>query len=70
MRQKNTRDAFFSLRNESQAQRPMSVATEFVDTDWDGEIMSEAEDNSPRISLQSVGIAPNIFCCSRTADIY
>lgn len=55
MRQKNTRDAFFSLRNESQAQRPMSVATEFVDTDWDGEIMSEAEDNSPRVSLQSSG---------------
>ncbi|KAK2612461.1 hypothetical protein QQS21_001565 [Conoideocrella luteorostrata] len=55
MLQKSTRDTFFSLRNESQAQRPVSVATEFVDTDWDEEIISEAEDNSPRISLQSSG---------------
>ncbi|KAG8420952.1 hypothetical protein J3458_002863 [Metarhizium acridum] len=55
MRQKSTRDAFFRLRNELQMQRPASVATEFVDTDWDEEIMSEAEDNSPRVSLQSSG---------------
>lgn len=54
MRQKFTRDAFFRLGNELQMQRPASVATEFVDTDWDEEIMSEAEDNSPRVSLQSV----------------
>ncbi|OAA37248.1 SAM and PH domain-containing protein [Metarhizium rileyi] len=55
MRQKTTRDAFFRLRNDSQTQRPASVATEFVDTDWDEEITSEAEDNSPRTSLQSSG---------------
>ncbi|KAH0595515.1 hypothetical protein MHUMG1_06690 [Metarhizium humberi] len=55
MRQKFTRDAFFRLGNELQVQRPASVATEFVDTDWDEEIMSEAEDNSPRVSLQSSG---------------
>lgn len=44
--------------------RPTSVATEFVDTDWDDDddedIISEAEDNSPRVSLQSVSqeVAP------------
>lgn len=57
MRQKSTRDTFFSLKNESQKLRPTSVATEFVDTDWDEEIISEAEDNSPRVSLQSVSAA-------------
>ncbi|KHN96433.1 SAM and PH domain-containing protein [Metarhizium album ARSEF 1941] len=55
MRQKSTRDAFFRLQSDSQLQRPASVATEFVDTDWDEEVISEAEDNSPRISLQSSG---------------
>ncbi|PNY24721.1 Protein pob1 [Tolypocladium capitatum] len=55
MRQKPARDTFFSLKTESQTQRPTSVATEFVDTDWDEEIVSEAEDNSPRVSLQSSG---------------
>lgn len=64
MRQKPLpRDAFFSLKNDSQIlQRPTSVATEFVDTDWeeeqeeddDEEIISDVEDNSPRLSLQSV----------------
>ena len=58
MRQKPTRDTFFSLKAESQTQRPSSVATEFVDTDWDEEIVSEAEDNSPRVSLQSVRKSP------------
>lgn len=61
MRQKPTpRDTFFSLKSEPQTVlRPASVATEFVDTDWDeddDEIISEAEDNSPRVSLQSVRI--------------
>ncbi|KAF4123454.1 SAM protein [Geosmithia morbida] len=56
MRQKPApRDTFFSLRNEAQDLRPVSVATEFVDTDWDEETFSEPEDNSPRVSLQSSG---------------
>jgi hypothetical protein len=55
MRQKPApRDTFFSLKSEPYNARPTSVATEFVDTDWDEEIISEAEDNSPRVSLQSV----------------
>ncbi|KAK2679448.1 Pleckstrin homology domain [Fusarium oxysporum f. sp. vasinfectum] len=52
------RDTFFSLKNDSQLlDRPISVATEFVDTDWEeeDEIISDEEDNSPRISLQSAG---------------
>jgi hypothetical protein len=52
------RDTFFSLKNDSQIlERPISVATEFVDTDWEeeDEIISDEEDNSPRISLQSAG---------------
>ncbi|KAF5620407.1 pob1 [Fusarium tjaetaba] len=52
------RDTFFSLKNDSQLlDRPISVATEFVDTDWEeeDEIISDDEDNSPRISLQSAG---------------
>jgi hypothetical protein len=59
MRQKPTtsRDTFFNLKNESHNMRPTSVATEFVDTDWDDDeeedIISDAEDNSPRVSLQS-----------------
>jgi hypothetical protein len=60
MRQKPLpRDTFFSLKNDSQLlERPISVATEFVDTDWEeeDEIISDEEDNSPRISLQSVCI--------------
>lgn len=55
MRQKPApRDTFFSLKNDVLDQRPLSVATEFVDTDWDEEIISDTEDNSPRVSLQSV----------------
>lgn len=61
MRQKPVlRDTFFSLKNDSQLDRPTSVATEFVDTDWDEEeeveIVSDVEedDNSPRLSVQSV----------------
>ncbi|KAK7431122.1 hypothetical protein QQZ08_002403 [Neonectria magnoliae] len=57
MRQKPIpRDTFFSLKNESQMLRPTSVATEFVDTDWDeDDIISDVEDNSPRLSVQSSG---------------
>lgn len=61
MRQKPVpRDTFFSLKNDSQFQRPVSVATEFVDTDWEEEeeIIYDVEDNSPRLSLQSVRILP------------
>lgn len=46
----------FSSKHDSHAHRPMSVATEFVDTDWDEEIVSDVEDNSPRVSLQSVRV--------------
>lgn len=62
MRQKPAaQEPFFSFRSNSfrhDSRRPTSVATEFVDTDWeeDGEIISDNEDdNSPRLSLQSVG---------------
>ncbi|KAH8179999.1 SAM and PH domain-containing protein [Sarocladium implicatum] len=59
MRQKPApRDTFFSLRNESQVQteqRPISVATEFVDTDFDDEDALTDDGNSPRVSLQSSG---------------
>lgn len=57
MRQKPTPgNTFFNLINDSQRYRPTSVATEFVDTDWDEEdvILSDTEENSPRVSLQSV----------------
>lgn len=55
MRQKPApRETFFSLKSEAHNARPTSVATEFVDTDFDDDIISEAEDNSPRVSLQSV----------------
>lgn len=51
------RDAFFGLNREPQG-RPLSVATEFVDTDWDDEdILTDFEepgDNSPRGSFHSV----------------
>ena len=57
--QKPARDTFFSFKDERQAPRPTSVATEFVDTDWDEELLTEAEDNSPRVSLQSVSNAPH-----------
>lgn len=47
---------FFSLIKDHQQGRPTSVATEFVDTDWDEEegLFTDAEDNSPRGSFQSV----------------
>lgn len=53
-----SRETFFSVKSESRGMRPTSVATEFVDTDWDeDDIISEPEDNSPRVSLQSVSQA-------------
>ncbi|KAL2212615.1 hypothetical protein CC79DRAFT_435449 [Sarocladium strictum] len=59
MRQKPApRDTFFSLRNEPQLhvdQRPTSVATEFVDTDFDDDDILTDDGNSPRVSLQSSG---------------
>jgi hypothetical protein len=49
-------DSFFSLKGADL--RPGSVATEFVDTDWEEDgIISDLEDdesNSPRTSLNSV----------------
>jgi hypothetical protein len=58
MRQKSRlHDSFFGLKGPEP--RPSSIATEIVDTDWDGEdIVSEIEDdepNSPRVSLNSSG---------------
>jgi hypothetical protein len=56
MRQKQAsyQETFFSVKNDSHGYRPSSVATEFVDTDWDeDDIISEPGDNSPRASLQS-----------------
>lgn len=59
MKERNSlRDNFFSLKRETQ-RRPISVATEFVDTDFDDEedILTDFEepgDNSPRASLHSV----------------
>ncbi|RDA87326.1 hypothetical protein CP532_2647 [Ophiocordyceps camponoti-leonardi (nom. inval.)] len=55
------------LKSDSKAycQRPVSVATEFVDTDWDEELASDIEDNSPRVSLQSVSLGqPSITTVS------
>ena len=53
-----SRDTFFSVKSEAY-DRPTSVATEFVDTDWDEQdTLSDAGDNSPRVSLQSVSLPP------------
>ncbi|KAH6606517.1 hypothetical protein Trco_005670 [Trichoderma cornu-damae] len=58
MRQKPApQNTFFNLKHEPQQFRPTSVATEFVDTDWDeedDEVMSEPEDNSPRSGQPSI----------------
>ncbi|SPO00875.1 uncharacterized protein DNG_03623 [Cephalotrichum gorgonifer] len=52
------RDAFFGLKREP-ITRPMSVATEFVDSDWEeDDILTDFEepaDNSPRVSMHSSG---------------
>ncbi|GAO13935.1 hypothetical protein UVI_02034900 [Ustilaginoidea virens] len=55
MLQKPIPHSFFSIKHEAQCHRPTSVVTEFVDTDWDEELLSDFEDNSPRTSLQSSG---------------
>lgn len=50
-------ESFFSLKNVSQ-ERPLSVATEFMESDFDDdEILSDVEDgdNSPRLSVNSSG---------------
>lgn len=71
MRELNpVRDTFFSMHREP-VKRPMSVATEFVDTDWedDGFLTDFEEplpnsspfDNSPRASLHSVPTLPPGF---------
>ncbi|CAI4216465.1 unnamed protein product [Parascedosporium putredinis] len=74
MRELNpVRDTFFRMNREP-VKRPMSVATEFVDTDWeeDGFLTDFEEplpnsshfDNSPRASLHSVGRGNNILTLS------
>ncbi|KFA70898.1 hypothetical protein S40288_10119 [Stachybotrys chartarum IBT 40288] len=70
MRQKPaSRDNFFSFKNEPRSYRPESVATEFVDTDWDeDDIISEPDDNSPRLSLQSSG-QPSITTVSSYDEV-
>lgn len=50
------RETFFSVKNVTQ-QRPDSVHTEFMETDWEeDDILSEMDDDehSPRPSLDSV----------------
>ncbi|KAH7328812.1 hypothetical protein B0I35DRAFT_27540 [Stachybotrys elegans] len=70
MRQKPVpRETFFNLKHEPRSLRPESVATEFVDTDWDeDDIISEPEDNSPRLSLQSSG-QPSITTVSSYDEV-
>ncbi|KAL8370817.1 hypothetical protein RB595_000927 [Gaeumannomyces hyphopodioides] len=51
-------ETFFSLKNAGPQQRPLSVATEFMESDFDDdEILSDVDDGetSPRISLNSSG---------------
>ncbi|KAF6841159.1 sam and ph domain-containing protein [Colletotrichum plurivorum] len=68
MREKATmRDTFFGLRSEPQ--RPTSVATEFMDMEWDDEVLSEMEDNSPRISVNSSGGQPSITTLSSYDEV-
>ncbi|PHH87502.1 hypothetical protein CDD83_8771 [Cordyceps sp. RAO-2017] len=55
-RNQSKNETFFSLKGISHTHRPVSVATEFVDIDWDEDITSDAEENSPRVSLQSPSI--------------
>lgn len=60
-------ETFFSLKNAGQ-QRPASVATEFMESDWDDdEILSDLDDgeSSPRVSLNSVGslTRSKLFSC-------
>ncbi|RDA92644.1 hypothetical protein CP533_1438, partial [Ophiocordyceps camponoti-saundersi (nom. inval.)] len=67
MRNKSADETVLCLKSDSKAysHRPVSVATEFVDSDWDEEIVSDAEDNSPRVSLQSLKLGqPSITTVS------
>ncbi|KAG6117454.1 hypothetical protein E4U13_001048 [Claviceps humidiphila] len=66
MRQKSTKDAFFTLRKNSRTPRPISVATEFVDMEFDDEFISETDESSPRTSLQSSG--PPSFTTASSYD--
>ncbi|KAJ0291178.1 hypothetical protein COL940_000366 [Colletotrichum noveboracense] len=61
------RDTFFGLKSEPQ--RPSSVATEFMDMEWDDEVLSELEDNSPRISVNSSSGQPSITTLSSYDEI-
>ncbi|KAK2002284.1 PH domain-containing protein [Colletotrichum falcatum] len=61
------RDAFFGIKAEPQ--RPTSVATEFMDMEWDDEVLSEFEDNSPRISINSSGGQPSITTLSSYDEV-
>lgn len=68
MRQKPVpHNAFFSLIADSPQKRPVSVATDIVDTDWDeddngqddiiyDDLIISDEDISPRASIRSVCI--------------
>ncbi|KAK1974818.1 PH domain-containing protein [Colletotrichum cereale] len=68
MREKATmRDTFFGIKAEPQ--RPSSVATEFMDMEWDDEVLSEFEDNSPRISVNSSGGQPSITTLSSYDEV-
>ncbi|KAH6898375.1 SAM and PH domain-containing protein [Thelonectria olida] len=67
-------EPFFSFRSDNfrhGSRRPASVATEFVDTDWeeDEEIISDDEnDNSPRLSVQSSGSGQPSFTTVSSYD--
>ncbi|PHH70657.1 hypothetical protein CDD82_6996 [Ophiocordyceps australis] len=63
-----SRHGFFKAYNEPPRPRPASVATVFVDTDWDDDLMSEPDDNSPRVSLQSSG-QPSITTVSSYDEV-
>lgn len=56
MEKSRFRETFFSLKSVA-SQRPDSVHTEFMETDWEeDDILSELDDGeaSPRLSLDSV----------------
>ncbi|KAK1512925.1 PH domain-containing protein [Colletotrichum tamarilloi] len=61
------RDTFFGIKAEPQ--RPTSVATEFMDMEWDDDVLSEFEDNSPRISVNSSGGQPSITTLSSYDEV-
>ena len=48
-------DAFFNMK--ALAPRPLSEATEMFDTEFEDD-ESDMEDNSPRLSLNSVSLCP------------